>query len=77
MTNAEFTRFKWVGFGRHDEFGEVESFLVVPDHVTQEEILRCELSDDLDDYYDCVCECPTQEGAALIADLLNAHYERH
>lgn len=68
------TRFKTITFGREDDLGDLETYLVVPEHVTAQEIIACEMSDDPDDYYDCVCECPTAEGAELITKLLNKHY---
>lgn len=65
------TLYKTFSFGCSYDGEEIETYLVVPDHVTSEQILAAEMDEEGE--YEAVCEAFSQEGAELIARLLNAY----
>lgn len=65
------TKFKVVGLCDDDDGA---TYLVVPETLTEEEIERCDASDDPEDVFPLVCACGDEETATFITNLLNKHY---
>ena len=61
-----------LGYGNEDQ--DVELYLVVPMHVTSEEVLR---SVHTGEEYDCLCECYAPQDAETIASLWNEKFGAH
>jgi poly(A) polymerase Pap1 len=61
--------YKSIIFGYCVDGEDIDIYLVVPDHVTSEQIFAAEIDDEGE--YEVVCEAYSPESAKLIAMLLN------
>ena len=64
-------RVKSITFGVCGDDGDHEIFLVVPLHVTPEDVMNCQLHGEP---HDCLCECYCLEDAERIVSLWNEKY---